>query len=621
MEAGGPATEGPDLGGVDEDRRERLTALRAQLVDLRDDARKAESVTADRIAAVHPAHRAGAANLVHYRAMRAHDLRDLQNQLTAEGLSSLGRMESGVLTNLNAVIRIIDEVLGGHGPGVEPLGVDSEAGPEILERNAFALLGPQPHARSARVMVTMPGIAAADPGFVERCSEAGMDLARINCAHDNAAAWRTMATHVRAADPEIRIAMDLGGPKVRTGPIKDGPKVVRIRPKRDQLGRVTTPARFWLGRAPDGADMQTTIPIDDPAWPPSSVTTGAHITLTDARGRARTLVVEETAPHGALVSCDRTLYLTPGTLLHPDAGDAGDAVVGDLPALAQALLLRPGDTVTLTADLSPATPTDDGNHHIGCTLAEAFSAVAVGDRVFFDDGKIAGAVTDVSAEEIAVLVTRAKPEGTKLKAEKGINLPDTRLPTSALTADDVAALDTVVEIADVVNLSFVQGPQDVAELQRILAERHSPDLGIVLKVETVAGFEALPQSLLQAMRTRRVGVMIARGDLAVETGFERLAEVQEEILWLCEAAHVPVIWATQVLDSLADRGLPTRAEVTDAAAGERAECVMLNKGPHIVEAIEALTEILSRMRGHVDKKRTLLRRLGAWDEDRRPLIG
>jgi len=83
--------------------------------------------------------------------------------------------------------------------------------------------------------------------------------------------------------------------------------------------------------------------------------------------------------------------------------------------------------------------------------------------------------------------------------------------------------------------------------------------------------------------------MIARGDLLVEIGYERLAEVQEEILWLCEAAHVPVIWATQVLEGLAQKGLPSRAEITDAAMGVRAECVMLNKGPHIIEAVPSGT--------------------------------
>ena len=103
--------------------------------------------------------------------------------------------------------------------------------------------------------------------------------------------------------------------------------------------------------------------------------------------------------------------------------------------------------------------------------------------------------------------------------------------------------------------------------------------------------------------------MIARGDLAVECGYERLAEVQEEILWICEAAHLPVIWATQVLESLAKKGQPSRAEITDAAMGERAECVMLNKGPHIVAAVSALDDILRRMQDHQSKKSSRLRPL------------
>src|SRR6188768_3687599 len=110
-------------------------------------------------------------------------------------------------------------------------------------------------------------------------------------------------------------------------------------------------------------------------------------------------------------------------------------------------------------------------------------------------------------------------------------------------------------------------------------------MGIVLKIETARAFQNLPRLILTGMRSPPVGVMVARGDLGVELGFERLAEVQEEILWLCEAAHVPVIWATQVLEGLANHGQPSRAEVTDAAMGQRAECVMLNKGPEIVAAV------------------------------------
>jgi pyruvate kinase len=106
-----------------------------------------------------------------------------------------------------------------------------------------------------------------------------------------------------------------------------------------------------------------------------------------------------------------------------------------------------------------------------------------------------------------------------------------------------------------------------------------------------------------------LGVMIARGDLAIEVGFQRLAEVQEELLWFCEAARLPVIWATEVLAKLARDGVATRAEVTDAAMSVRAECVMLNKGPKIDAAARALVDILCRMEAHQYKKRSLHRKL------------
>lgn len=137
-------------------------------------------------------------------------------------------------------------------------------------------------------------------------------------------------------------------------------------------------------------------------------------------------------------------------------------------------------------------------------------------------------------------------------------------------------------------------------------------LGVIIKIETAQGFANLPAILLAAMRRPHTGVMIARGDLAVECGYERLAELQEEILWVCEAAHLPVIWATQVLDQSAQSGRPSRAEITDAAMGQRAECVMLNKGPHIVEAVVVLDDILRRTAAHHYKKNSLMRCLHSW---------
>ena len=163
--------------------------------------------------------------------------------------------------------------------------------------------------------------------------------------------------------------------------------------------------------------------------------------------------------------------------------------------------------------------------------------------------------------------------------------------------------------ADMVGLSFAQSAADVEMLLDRLHQLSNKDLGIILKIETRRGFEQLPLMLLAGMKTSSVGVMIARGDLAVECGFERMAEVQEEMLWICEAAHCPVIWATQVLESLAQGGIPSRAEITDAAMGHRAEAVMLNKGPHILRAVQSLDDILQRMEAHQVKKQSMMRKL------------
>ena len=136
------------------------------------------------------------------------------------------------------------------------------------------------------------------------------------------------------------------------------------------------------------------------------------------------------------------------------------------------------------------------------------------------------------------------------------------------------------------------------------------ELPIIAKIETAHAVRNLPDILASSLAANLdIGVMIARGDLATELGSVRMAEIQEEILWLCEAAHVPVIWATQVLESLAKNGIASRAEITDAAMSMRADCVMLNKGPYIEQAVAILSDVLQRMEKHQFKKTSLLRAL------------
>ena len=275
----------------------------------------------------------------------------------------------------------------------------------------------------------------------------------------------------------------------------------------------------------------------------------------------------------------------------------------------QHLRLFPGDSLQLV----PVAPTTKDKHalpQVLVTLPEIFGDSQPGHRIYFDDGKIGGQIISVQADGIEVKITQAAPQGSKLRAGKGINLPDTRLTLPSLTAADRTHLPFIAAHADIVGYSFVRHPADVADLQAELKQLNREDIGIILKIETKDAFENLPMLLMTAMRSPKIGVMIARGDLAVEIGFERIAEVQEEILWICEAAHTPGIWATQVLEKLAKKGNASRAEITDAAMAARAECVMLNKGPFIVNAVATLDDIIRRMEKHQFKRKSNLRPLG-----------
>jgi len=279
-------------------------------------------------------------------------------------------------------------------------------------------------------------------------------------------------------------------------------------------------------------------------------------------------------------------------------------------------LLRPGDCLIVRGAASPGKPTvidADGRSlcpaEISCEPPEILKSVSIGDQIWLDDGKIGGKVQAAQEDHFEILITDVRERGQKLRSEKGINLPDSKIHLPALTDKDRQDLSIVVQYADTFGLSFARNAQDVLDLQETIQRTSDKQFGIILKIETKEGFHELPKLLLALMRSPNVGVMIARGDLAVECGYERLAELQEEILWIREAAHVPVIWATEVLDSLAKAGIPSRAEISDVVMAQRAECVMLNKGPFILPAMKVLRDIIERMGAHQHKKRAMLRAL------------
>jgi pyruvate kinase len=587
-----------------------------------------ESEAGPRLRSLHETQRESARNLLHYLALRRRDLRKTQQRLAEHGLSSLGRSEPHVKRNLDAVIGALRSLAGTSDSSDDAPAVGFYDGREVLESHTRALLGPRPRHRDVRVMVTMPSEAADVYGLVRDLLASGMDCMRINCAHDDQRAWARMIANLRRAEVETgrrcRLLMDLPGPKLRTGAIEPGPTVVRWRPRRDLFGRIEAPARVWLTpadggpAAPEPADAS--LPVNGNLL--THARPGALVKFFDARGASRSLKVVEAVGRGRWAESSRTAYVTPGTVLHlighatGTNGDLTEGSVGELPPRGQWISLKTGDTLVLTRDARPGSPARFDSRgrikspaSIGVTLPEIFDDVRAGESVWLDDGKIGGGVRRVGREEIEVEITHARARGERLFADKGVNLPDTHLRLPALTETDVNVLPFIAANADIVGYSFVRSASDVQALQTRLAELGGAALGVLLKIETRSAFDELPNIILAAMRGPSFGVMIARGDLAVECGYERLAEVQEEILWVCEAAHVPVVWATQVLETMAKDGLPSRAEITDAAMGVRAECVMLNKGPYVVEAVRALDDILRRMQAHQSKKRSMLRHL------------
>jgi pyruvate kinase len=188
---------------------------------------------------------------------------------------------------------------------------------------------------------------------------------------------------------------------------------------------------------------------------------------------------------------------------------------------------------------------------ISCTHPEVLQQIHSGHRVFIDDGKIGAIVSPSSNEEYIELQINSPTGSSKIRPEKGLNFPDSALNIPALTSKDISNLDFIIKHATAVALTFVHRTEDLYDLRNALDKLGHSDKGIIAKVETADVIHNLAQIIIAGLELPKFGILIARGDLAVEVGFENLVLVQEDILCMCEAAHIPVILATLVLESLA----------------------------------------------------------------------
>lgn len=363
-------------------------------------------------------------------------------------------------------------------------------GKQQLDLNASRILGDPPTNRYTRIMVTLPSKAAKNEAFVEELLSQGMNVARINCAHDNEEVWLQMIENIRKAEQKLnkscKILMDIAGPKIRIERLLTTHKNPRV-----QIGD-----RFFL---------------------------------TDKNSL-------------------KNFY--------------GASIVA------------------------------------GISFKNIIPKLKFGDPVLFDDGTVEGIVSQIFDEGVMVEVERVKSKKVSGCGQKGLTFPETDFKLDILTEKDKKDLDFVCEYADIIGVSFVKDVKDIRQIQQEINNRvtepKASEMALMLKIETVEGVVNLPELLVAAAGKNPTAVMIARGDLAVEAGYLQLAEFQPIIINLCEAADVPVVWATQVLENLMKTGIPTRAEITDAAEAAIAECVMLNKGEYVLDGIKFLADLLEK---------------------------
>jgi pyruvate kinase len=519
---------------------EQLQEINTQIDLILDKISEYETRYQEQINNVHPKYVRSAKNLIHYLALRSFDNVLIEEKISNLELPSTTNNEGSILNGLISFKTILNTLLKKEEKLPEPF-INNKEAKNLLKKNTKALFGKSHKKRRTRIMVTQPTLAAEEKDFAKSLIKKGMNAARINCAHDDENVWKTIIEHIKSSNLDCKIMMDLGGPKLRTGKMKPGPKVVHIKPHRNNLGQVVNPALVWLAPfgilPPNHKTADFIIPVNK-KWL-KKTKKGSYIIFKDARDKKCKLVIEETDGIGRWALCSDSAFVTSDTLLNvflEKKSKSEIQSVQEILPLEEVIYLFEGDLLRLdkTPTLGEPAKLDENGKvteiaHISCSLPEVFSSINIKEKVFFDDGKIEGVIKEKHSDYLLIEIISTKKNGGKLKAEKGINFPNSILNVSGLTEKDKQDLKFVTKHADAVNFSFVNNKQDVEDLLNEMKQLEAT-LGIILKIETQEAYKNLPSIILKAMENYPIGVMIARGDLAIETGWDNFAIIQEEIL-------------------------------------------------------------------------------------------
>ena len=568
-------------------------------------------------------------NLQAYIKLRSLDLRELQNHLTNLGLSSLGRAQSCVINSINQDILILSKLL--HKPykqtqnDLDALNYDDAK--NIMLKNS-EVFGKSDSSFKTKVMVTLPSEAQESSKLIGELIANGTSVFRINTAHDNAAAWNRMASFIKEENgkqnKETKIYVDLAGPKNRTQTIQKIFTPFKIgswrNPKLVELIPISTPdvATKKLEKSNTNS-VQATLVVSHDFFQICKTSTKVKIDDFERDARQCYELIKEN--DRIFLNANKKITIFENTTIEiKDENHKYISCLYNIEKLPEDIKLYKGNQIIIThqdiigcSDYSYENITY--NAVIGCSNKEIFPYVNIGDDIFIDDGKIGCKVSHINEIGLVCDIFLAKENGTSLKEEKGINFPSTDLKIDAITPEDEKIFEDIVEFADIIGLSFAQTQEDIKKLQNMLKLKHKEHIAIAPKIETKTALKNLPLILESLLEWPNHALMIARGDLAIEVGFDNLPYIQEEILNICEASHTPVIYATQILEGKMKNNLPSRAEVTDAAIAQRADCVMLNKGPYVTDTVIIIKNILRQMHTLFQKNRQLFSICKAWKVD------
>ena len=251
------------------------------------------------------------------------------------------------------------------------------------------------------------------------------------------------------------------------------------------------------------------------------------------------------------------------------------------------VVVSPGDKITFTT----AEDILGTAERVYMNYKEFPKDVNPGERILLDDGKLMFEVvkTDKKTEVETVVV-----QGGPLKSKKGVNLPNTNVSLPALTKKDIKdALFAIKCQVDWIALSFVRNPEDLMQLQDLIAKNSEYKIPIIAKIEKPEAVENIDKIVAYCD-----GLMVARGDLGVEIPAEQVPLIQKKLIHRAKTARIPVIVATQMMETMISSLTPTRAEVNDVANSvmDGADAVMLSGetsvGNYPVQVIETMTKII-----------------------------